>query len=357
MMTNSPRSLSVVITNYNYQAYVGTAIQSVLNQTHSPDEIIVIDDGSTDESRSVISSFGGRIRTIFKPNEGFKATTNRGFFEAKGELLVYLDADDLLYPNALAEVLRIFKPGMAKVQFDLDIIDRDGAMLGRRFCNFPDRLSAEDVAEEFRRTSTYIWPATSGNAYAREFLDKVMPMDPPVGIDGALNTIAPLYGQVGTISAALGQYRIHLTNMSQLDRSGNTNIVPDFARKINLRKREFDLLRLHASKLGKRIPDVDFLDNELVFVNYRLMARKKGTEDGDDWRRPAWQLWGRGLRLALRSPIPIKMKAVHVMWLTALFATPASLGRLMIEVRYNRTHLKSRVRHWFNTLQPTMKKR
>ena len=329
-------TISVIITNYNYEEYIGTAIDSVIAQTRPADEIIVIDDGSTDGSRERILSYGSRVRAIFQKNQGIKVISNTGYELAKGSAILYLDADDVLYPRALEEVERVFRPSVAKVQFDLDIIDQFGNMAGRRYCNFTESMSEECTAREFERTGTYLWPVTSGNVYSREFMRRVMPLTPPVAHDGVLNTIAPLYGRIVTIAQPLGQYRIHNRNISRVDRAGHIDNIPDFATRINLRKLEFDALRQHAAALGAELPRIDFLDSEQVFVNYRLMARKQNREDGDDVHRSLWDLWLTGIFCIFRSPITFGARIKHIVWITSLAIAPAGLARRMISLRFNR---------------------
>jgi glycosyltransferase involved in cell wall biosynthesis len=334
-------TISVIITNYNYERYVGGAIDSVLAQTRTADEIIVIDDGSTDRSRERIESYGDRVQAVFQENQGIKAISNSGYRIASGSIVLYLDADDLLYPTALEMVERAYRPGVAKVQFDLDVIDEFGNSAGRRFCNFSAGMNEDSTAQSFASTGTYLWPVTSGNAYAREFLTKVMPFTPPESHDGVLNTIAPLYGQVVTITRPLGQYRIHSRNISRSNETGRSANIPHFARRIGIRKREFDILRQHAAALGSKLPDGDFLDNELVFTNYRLMARKLNDEHGEDARRSLAHLWSTGVRCIFRDPIPFRTRMKHLIWITSLALAPQQLARQMISLRFNRTQRRA----------------
>jgi glycosyltransferase involved in cell wall biosynthesis len=86
--------VSVVIPAYNAGAYLRTAIESVLSQTLRPTEIIVIDDGSTDDTAEAAKSFGERVRYIYQENRGSTFAKNRGLDEARGEFIATLDADD-----------------------------------------------------------------------------------------------------------------------------------------------------------------------------------------------------------------------------------------------------------------------
>lgn len=97
--------VSVVIPCYNSGPWVGECIQSALDQTWSDTEIIMIDDGSTDDSREVIASFGDRVRHEFGPNRGGAAARNRGLALSEGDWVQFLDADDLLMPDCIERKL------------------------------------------------------------------------------------------------------------------------------------------------------------------------------------------------------------------------------------------------------------
>lgn len=96
--------VSVIIPNYNHAAYLGAAIQSVLDQSYRQVEIIVVDDGSTDNSREVVARFGDQVRYIWQTNQGLSAARNSGIRAAKGSYIALLDADDL-YETAFLQTL------------------------------------------------------------------------------------------------------------------------------------------------------------------------------------------------------------------------------------------------------------
>jgi glycosyltransferase involved in cell wall biosynthesis len=87
--------VSVVIAAYNAEAYIAEAIESVLGQTVPPDEVVVIDDGSTDGTRGILDRFGKSIVTIIQTNRGQAVAVNKGLAMARGEFIGFLDADDL----------------------------------------------------------------------------------------------------------------------------------------------------------------------------------------------------------------------------------------------------------------------
>jgi glycosyltransferase involved in cell wall biosynthesis len=98
--TTWPR-VSVVIPCKNMGAYVGDAIRSALSQTRPPDEIVVVDDGSTDDTREVARGFGPVVRLLDGPGKGSAISRNIGMLAASGEYIAFLDADDLWYPQHL----------------------------------------------------------------------------------------------------------------------------------------------------------------------------------------------------------------------------------------------------------------
>lgn len=102
------KSVSVVIPAYNYGRFIGEAIRSVLEQTHPPSEIIVVDDGSTDETAAVVGAFGDAVRYNRQDNAGVCAARNRGVSESTGELVAFLDADDTWEPTNLEKQIAAF---------------------------------------------------------------------------------------------------------------------------------------------------------------------------------------------------------------------------------------------------------
>ena len=94
--------LSVIIPVYNGAAFVGRAVESVLSQTAQADEIIVVNDGSHDETAEVLARFESRITVISIPNSGVACARNTGIEASTGEWIAFLDADDVWFPNKLA---------------------------------------------------------------------------------------------------------------------------------------------------------------------------------------------------------------------------------------------------------------
>lgn len=101
--------VSVIIPSYNRAKLVGRAIDSVLKQTFSDYEIIVVDDGSQDNTKDVLSAYDRKIKYIYQSNRGISGARNRGIKEAAGEYIAFLDSDDLWIPEKLAEQVKVLE--------------------------------------------------------------------------------------------------------------------------------------------------------------------------------------------------------------------------------------------------------
>ena len=104
-------TVSVIVPLYNHRRYIRTAVESVLNQTAPPLEILVIDDGSTDKSRDAIADFieSGEIIYVRQENQGVSAARNHGISLARGEFIALLDSDDAWMPTKLEKQLAVFE--------------------------------------------------------------------------------------------------------------------------------------------------------------------------------------------------------------------------------------------------------
>lgn len=109
--------VSIIIPTYNYGHFVADAVQSALNQTYSPCEVIVVDDGSTDNTSDVLRQFEGRVQVIRKVNAGLSAARNTGLQVARGDYIAILDSDDVWFPEKIERQMTIFA-----VHSDLGIV-------------------------------------------------------------------------------------------------------------------------------------------------------------------------------------------------------------------------------------------
>jgi glycosyltransferase involved in cell wall biosynthesis len=322
--------VSIVIDNYNYGRFVGAAIRSALAQSYPKVEVLVVDDGSTDDSRSVIAGFGDRIRAVFQENRGQSAAFDTGFFAARGDIVFFLDSDDALHPEAAAEVVKRMAPGVSKVQFALATVDAAGTFLGNVFPNFPRGLSGGAIRAEALRSALYPCPPTSGNAYARWFLAKIMPLPhAPCGADGPLNTVAPLYGTVVTIDRPLAWYRVH----GQNDGAQATLAAEKFARFIRLDQSRAEFLRKHAARLGLTL-EGDPLDRAILHLQYRMASLILRPEAHPVAGETRAQIVAHATRAALALGDNAASKAALIGWFVAVASLPGPLARKLIAYRF-----------------------
>jgi glycosyltransferase involved in cell wall biosynthesis len=123
--------VSVIVPTYNCADFVATAVQSVLNQTERDFEVIVVDDGSTDDTDTALARFGDAIRVVRRANTGVAAARNAGLALARGDWIAFLDADDYWVPTRLSTQLTALR-GFPKAGFafsDFDVIDASGTQL------------------------------------------------------------------------------------------------------------------------------------------------------------------------------------------------------------------------------------
>lgn len=107
MTTHEPQSVSVVIPCYNQARFLGEAIESVLRQGYPHVEVVVVDDGSPDNIAEVVARYP-QVRVVQQENSGLAAARNAGLRESQGEYVVFLDADDVLLPDALVSGVKSF---------------------------------------------------------------------------------------------------------------------------------------------------------------------------------------------------------------------------------------------------------
>lgn len=325
----APR-LSVVVTNHNYERLLPRAIDSALEQHGADVEVIVVDDGSTDRSREVISRYGERIQQVLQENRGQKAAFNAGFAAATGDIVMFLDADDELRPGTAAAVANAFAAhaSAARVIFRLEVIDEVGRPTGATVPSAGVPLPDGDVrAAVLSHPDDLAWPPTSGNAFAAWALERVMPLpidEERTGADSCLHPLIPLLGPVVALEGNRGAYRLHGSNA-------------------HLRERlDVDRSRLILQRAHRAHADLDRLARELGYggarprsvtiAAHRLVSLRLGHTTHpirQDTRRRAL---GAGLRAALaRQDVSPMRRAGYAAWFLAAAVAPRRGVRLLAE--------------------------
>ena len=214
--------VSIIISNYNYGQFIRDAIESALSQTYKFTEIIVVDDGSTDSSQKIISSYGDNIIPIFKEHKGHVSTWNVGFVKSQGSIVCFLDSDDCYLPNKVKQIVEAFgqNPYIGWCFHYLKNVDTYGSPLNlpeEKYMNTEDALiNLRDAIIKGEMRIPYYAPPTSGLCFKRSVLSKILPMPESILIaDDYCMKLAALYLSAGFhISEKLGIRRFHGANMS-----------------------------------------------------------------------------------------------------------------------------------------------
>lgn len=198
--THSP-TISVVIPCYNAEAFIEDSIRSVLKQTTAPCEILVIDDGSSDETAARAASIDPIIRVISQLNQGVSIARNRGFEEAKGDWIAFLDADDLWEPQKLEAQVKLIATDVVCIH---SAYYRFGAE--RRIVNRSNIPPAKRYSIEFLATNGLLIPSTL-------LVRKSVRSRFPVGIKQAEDMVFSLdvsqEGRIRMATEPLVGYRVH----------------------------------------------------------------------------------------------------------------------------------------------------
>jgi glycosyltransferase involved in cell wall biosynthesis len=215
--------ITIVINNHNYGRYLDAAIDSALAQTGVSTEVVVVDDGSDDDSVERITRRGSAVRAVLQPNAGQKAAFNAGFAAATGDVVIFLDADDVLLPGTAAAVADAFQADarVVRVVYRLAVIDAGGRPTGALVPPARQPLPRGDVRPRLMAyPDDTPWPPTSGNAFAAWALAQVLPLpldDERTGADHDLHTLIPMFGMVAALDNPGGHYRVHGDNAHARD--------------------------------------------------------------------------------------------------------------------------------------------
>jgi glycosyltransferase involved in cell wall biosynthesis len=340
--------VSVVIPNFNYAEFLGDAIDSALGLDWPAVEVIVVDDGSTDHSRAVIEGYGPRVMAIFQPNGGQIAACNTGFAHSRGEVVIFLDSDDVLDSALVQSLVDVWRPGVSKVQFQMRVIDAEGRAHGSLIPHYGALPTPEQIRHWASTAAGYPTPPGSGNAYARSFLERIFPLS---GADRASDSYclaaAPYLGDVLTVAKPMVSYRVHGRNdsaMSDLD-------VDRFARDFTRARGRFAYAQGIARSVGIEVPDSAF-NRSLRTLPYRLASLRlapRGHPVADDSVAQilvhAFQAFSapQGMALPARTTL--------LLWLCLLGLAPQRLGKQLVLWRFASASRPRVLRYLLNALR------
>ena len=127
--------VSVIIPTFNCAAFLKRTVESVLTQTYTDYEVIIADDGSTDETRELVTQWEGKVRYLYQMNQGVASARNLAVSKASGAFLAYLDADDMYYPNRLKAQVAFLDAHSecGLVHSDVDVLDESDRIITHSF--------------------------------------------------------------------------------------------------------------------------------------------------------------------------------------------------------------------------------
>ena len=326
-------SVALVVLSYNYGRFVAQAIDSALSQTLPYDQIIVVDDGSKDDSRFVLDHYQSRVELVYKSNGGQLSAALHALDRVRCEYVHFLDSDDFLVPNARELIARELaaegKP--SKLQFRLRCVNAHGS-LDSVVPAYPARYDNAAQLRDAQLLGMSICPPTSGNVFRVQSL-RALPheqLDPRDYIDGTPNMAMLYLGEVRTVAEVIANYRIHGANNGL----AHAPTIEVFETELTrLRRRWYELSQIFPRV---QIPRVGSTLLELEARN--LIAALEGR---------------RALGLALlyahrlvRSGKPMRHKLLLTPWMLALALAPAKRKEPMIRARrsaMNRSKLTRRL--------------
>lgn len=223
--TLSPLRVSVVIPAYNAARFLPEAINSVRQQTLTVHEIIIMDDGSTDDTESIVRALGDGILYIRQKNAGVSAARNRGIALATGEIIAFLDADDVWFPEKIERQLKVFQdhPDVALVATDKAEIDTQGKLLlpslfkQQHLHTFFSSLNNAPIPQVMSLLIKVNFIPTSSVLVRKEALNRIGVFDTTIryGEDLELWVRIAAQFQIACIPEVMLHYRRHDTNATQ----------------------------------------------------------------------------------------------------------------------------------------------
>lgn len=326
--------VSIIVNNYNYGRFLTEAIESALNQSYSNLEVIVVDDGSTDNSLQLIAGYDQRIVPVLKENGGQASAFNAGFVHSRGEIIIFLDADDILLPDTVWRVVEIFQanPSIARVQYRLEITDavgnRTGSVVPPLYLPLPTGDLRENIPALVNCAS---WSPTSGNAFAAWTLRQILPMP-----EAAFQRCADYYlvranalcGPIISLDKVGAYYRSHGANSFL---ASTINLI-QLRQQILLARTTHEALRSFAKSLGlDQYPVTDEVLDEM-FLAQRMISLKLEPALHPMQEDTLFSLFWRGAKASWqRANLAFWVKLLHMLWFAALNLAPRSLAIWLAE--------------------------
>jgi glycosyltransferase involved in cell wall biosynthesis len=331
----------VLIVNFNYSTYIGAAIDSVLSQSYPNYEIVVCDDGSTDDSREVILRYATAqpsiVRPIFKENGGVASALNAAFAAAGGDIIALLDADDLFAPQKLVRIVHAFtsRRGVGLVVNRMTKLKASGDMTGLipQFGKL-DRGWLRDKV--LAAGGHWSFAPSSGISLSRDCANGLFPIPEEqfrTEADSFIYTQAPLFWEVAAIDEPLSTLRLHTDNITSTERMDSA-----YARRVTASiKRMCNALDATARANNLPRPHIEHnpVYGEMIFIGDYLERRAFGVVLKD--LRGLW-------RAALRCRTEDRGKVLSKPFVLSVVALlPHEIGNRVLQGIYAPSRLRATI--------------
>lgn len=279
--------VSILINNYNYGRFLDDAITSALSQTYSNVEVIVVDDGSTDNSAEIIAKYEGRIKAIFKENGGQASAFNAGFAASAGEIICFLDSDDAYKPEKVERVISALFDDALGYCFDAvvltgpDLIPQSPDDIRSNKIHVVD-YRANMRAGSLSRCLAMPIPATSGLSFRRSVLEGIFPL--PESESCSMSENYMKYIAVGTergvfMETSLTLQRLHGKNLFTV------HMEPSMGARISI---------LCGYWMHKNYPDLSKFADTQIALGLHLASRSENEIDSKYWEYVREHMKARG---------------------------------------------------------------
>jgi glycosyltransferase involved in cell wall biosynthesis len=261
--------VSVIIPTYNCEQFLGRTIDSALRQTYRDFEIILVDDGSTDGTQSLVAGYGKAVCYVYQPNQGASAARNTALSRASGEFIAYLDADDLWMPEKLARQVEFLDahPSCGFVHTEVSVIDEQDTVMHARFNQETNRLVPQGrcIRDILRRSHIQTLTVVE----RRTAFDRVGNFDLrlPVAQDYLHWILIVLSGyEVGYLPDPLGQYRRRAGSLMSSER----RLLGDFAKIYEIVLTEHGLEQSHGAEAVQLVKAQQYItQRQLAYLERR----------------------------------------------------------------------------------------
>lgn len=264
--------VTALIDTFNYGRFIEDAIESVLNQDFPAQQlqVIVVDDGSTDDTAERIQKYGDRVEYVHKPNGGQASAFNFGISRARGEIIAFLDADDYWLPGKLRRVTEEFDKN-GSIGLVYHPLRQYRTTTGEWREGEFNSISG-NVPESKTKMLQYTAAQTSGLVFRKRFLDELTPLNEAMvfDADAVLAALIIFLAPVTAVAEPLGVYRVH----------GNNNYFdPEDAQDRSRQARRIAMLKIVVQEIDKwlRKHGYDLTQPEILAFRkkWRLLYQKE----------------------------------------------------------------------------------